>query len=216
MRVRTTQTTPADRVSVARAAVPGFTVPQLTGAITLLLIAALVVPALAAHVVHQRRLARAVADLTRVATALRELAPEEGAGPWWSGGVTTAGAPIATLAGPGEMPKSPTVPEWLAGPSGALIDVLSASGALDPAGSTVGALHRLRLVPEIGVDPWGNRYLVNIGAARRVDSPGAGPRPPQAIWVLSAGSNGIIETPYNQPAAGATVGGDDVAVRVWR
>ena len=206
MRVRTTQTTPADRVSVARAAVRGFTVPQLTGAITLLLIAALVVPALAAHVVHQRRLARAVADLTRVAAALRELAPEEGTGPWWSGSVTTAGPPVATLAGPGEMPKSPTFPEWLEGPS----------GALDPAGSTTGASNRLRLVPEIGVDPWGNRYLVNIGAARRIDSPGTGPRPPQAIWVLSAGSNGIIETPYNQPAARATVGGDDVAVRVWR
>jgi hypothetical protein len=215
MRVRTAQTTPADHVSIARAAVRGFTVPQLTGAITLLLIAALLVPALAAHVVHRRRLARAVADLTRIGTALRELAPEEGTGPWWSSGVTTAGSPIATLAGPGEMPKSPRFPEWLAGPSDELIDLFSTSGALDPAGSTVGASHRLRLVPEVGFDPWGNRYLVNIGAARRIDSPRSGPRPPRAIWALSAGSNGIIETPYSQPAARATVGGDDVAVRVW-
>ena len=43
-------------------------------------------------------------------------------------------------------------------------------------------------------DPWGNGYL--IGPA----------------WVLSAGANGILETPF-PPSAGVAAGGDDVLSR---
>ena len=43
-------------------------------------------------------------------------------------------------------------------------------------------------------DPWGNRYM--IGPA----------------WVMSAGPNGILETPFPQPVA-AEVAGDDVGKR---
>ena len=43
----------------------------------------------------------------------------------------------------------------------------------------------------LGPDPWGNGYL--IGPA----------------WVLSAGANGILETPF-PPSAGAAAAGDDV------
>jgi len=35
-----------------------------------------------------------------------------------------------------------------------------------------------------------------------------------AVWVLSAGPNGIIETPFDQPASTASPGGDDIAARV--
>jgi type II secretory pathway pseudopilin PulG len=57
------------------------------------------------------------------------------------------------------------------------------------------------------VDPWGNKYLVNI---RQAD-PTLGNK---AVFVLSAGPNGIIETAFDQDAAGFTVGGDDIAARV--
>ena len=57
------------------------------------------------------------------------------------------------------------------------------------------------------VDPWGNKYLVNI---RQAD-PLLGPR---AVFVLSAGKNGRIETAFDQPADGFTVGGDDIVARV--
>jgi prepilin-type N-terminal cleavage/methylation domain-containing protein len=58
-------------------------------------------------------------------------------------------------------------------------------------------------------DPWGNRYAVNIGNAT-----GAFP----AVWVLSAGPDGIIQTPFNPaaPAVGTTltVSGDDIVYRI--
>jgi type II secretory pathway pseudopilin PulG len=52
-------------------------------------------------------------------------------------------------------------------------------------------------------DPWGNCYLVNIAAATWSDS---------IVWVLSAGPNGIVDTPFfsRQEAPG----GDDVRARI--
>lgn len=51
---------------------------------------------------------------------------------------------------------------------------------------------------ETSPDPWRNAYLVNAGASG-------------ATWVISAGPNGILETPFQ----GATVAqGDDIAARI--
>ncbi len=58
--------------------------------------------------------------------------------------------------------------------------------------------------PTVTADPWGNAYMVNVGAHF---SRGA-------VWALSAGPDGIIETLFLQPARSATVAGDDRAVRV--
>ena len=52
-------------------------------------------------------------------------------------------------------------------------------------------------------DPWGNCYAVNLAAANR---PGA------AVWALSAGPDGIIDTPFL--GAVETPAGDDVGIRV--
>jgi prepilin-type N-terminal cleavage/methylation domain-containing protein len=61
--------------------------------------------------------------------------------------------------------------------------------------------------PTLPPDPWGNRYAVNIG-----NTAGA-----NAVWVLSAGPDGIIQTPFNQaiPANGVlTTTGDDIGFRM--
>lgn len=64
-------------------------------------------------------------------------------------------------------------------------------------------------------DPWGNRYMVNIGLYD--PSPGALDEQgnmKKAIFVISAGPNGQIDTPYEQPANAASVYGDDIAHRM--
>jgi len=35
-----------------------------------------------------------------------------------------------------------------------------------------------------------------------------------AVWVISAGANGQIETTYAQPITTAVAGGDDIGVRI--
>ena len=57
--------------------------------------------------------------------------------------------------------------------------------------------------------------MVNIGLIDT--SPGAATlsgRGKLAVWVLSAGPNGTIETPFTLPILSATAGGDDIAIRI--
>ena len=60
-----------------------------------------------------------------------------------------------------------------------------------------------------GPDPWGNQYLVNRGVTQTGQT-----AEPFAVWVLSAGPNGLIETPYAAPAVSAALGGDDIGARI--
>jgi prepilin-type N-terminal cleavage/methylation domain-containing protein len=66
--------------------------------------------------------------------------------------------------------------------------------------------------PSFPADPWGNRYAVNIGNATSVAASS------NAVWVLSAGADGIIQTVFNPalPAVGATLttSGDDIVYRL--
>jgi hypothetical protein len=69
---------------------------------------------------------------------------------------------------------------------------------------------------DIEADPWGHRYSVNVAL---IDlSPGAATASGQAkmaVWVISAGPNGIIETPFAASIlSSAQPGGDDIGTRI--
>ena len=55
----------------------------------------------------------------------------------------------------------------------------------------------------LAADPWGNCYLVNLAEAMAND---------KAVWVLSAGPDGIVDTPFSSQLARPV--GDDVGIRV--
>jgi hypothetical protein len=56
-------------------------------------------------------------------------------------------------------------------------------------------------------DPWGNAYLVNI-----VDMSAT---PSEAVWVISAGPNGAMDTDADQVlTAPPVIGGDDIGFRI--
>jgi type II secretory pathway pseudopilin PulG len=62
-------------------------------------------------------------------------------------------------------------------------------------------------------DPWGHRYLVNIGFLR--ENPSRQDRCAScAVFVLSAGPDGLLQTPFEQPIADASLVGDDLGVRI--
>lgn len=87
------------------------------------------------------------------------------------------------------------------------VSLLSGPGAMPPAQDArwiSGATYPLER-GDATPDPWGNAYVVNLGARG-----GGG----AAIWILSAGPNGIIDTPFLQPANSAVAHGDDCAVRI--
>ena len=64
---------------------------------------------------------------------------------------------------------------------------------------------------EVKSDPWGHKCLCNIGFITKKDNQGV---LTNAIYVISAGPNGVIETPADQPLKTATIAGDDIAYRI--
>jgi hypothetical protein len=68
---------------------------------------------------------------------------------------------------------------------------------------------------QIPGDPWGKRYLINSqfldGLASAADANG---NPRKAVFVVSAGADGIIDTPFEQPIVDARAYGDDIVVRI--
>ena len=96
------------------------------------------------------------------------------------------------LGGPGNTPKTPDTRQWVEGRVGSLGDYVS---------------------QQVRSDPRGNRYLVNAGALQTSEAEEASTGL-RALWVLSAGPNGLVETPFSAPAVSAVVGGDDIGARI--
>jgi hypothetical protein len=67
----------------------------------------------------------------------------------------------------------------------------------------------------IAGDPWGKRYMINTqfldGGSTAADDNG---QPRRAVFVISSGSNGIVETPFEQPITDAQSFGDDIVIRI--
>jgi hypothetical protein len=68
---------------------------------------------------------------------------------------------------------------------------------------------------EIKGDPWGKQYLINSqwldGGSSTADATG---RIRRAVFVVSAGADGVIDTPFEQSVVDARAHGDDIVVRI--
>ena len=71
------------------------------------------------------------------------------------------------------------------------------------------------LSAEVKGDPWGNQFRINTqfldGGTTAADSNG---NPRRAVYVVSAGSDGVIQTPFEQPINDARAYGDDIVIRI--
>jgi succinoglycan biosynthesis protein ExoA len=96
--------------------------------------------------------------------------------------------PDTVLVGPGANPEIPPDSDWQ--------HVIAISAAT------------VHLDLPLKADPWGNHYVIYPwpGESGGAESPRA------ARWVLSAGPNGIVETPFRQGVDHATLSGDDIGV----
>jgi type II secretory pathway pseudopilin PulG len=172
----------------------GLTLSRLLAAVGSVIVLALVVPAAIATRVNQARLQRVAEDEASIARSLEAFHRAHG---YWPATDPPAdpdgGAPIDALYGPGRIPLEQGGNDWH-------------QGRLSPLSGCIST--------GVGADPWGNHYLVNIRLGRLAGEGARGEAGSKRIWVLSAGPNGIIETPFEQDGGRAAVGGDDVATRV--
>ncbi len=174
---------PRQRRATVKGGQRGFSGVRLLQALAGILVLAVLAPPGVATLVNRSRIDRAQEAVLGLAEVLRA-----------TGLVDRARGQAADdlLGGPGNSPEAPGVRQWVDGRVGSLTDYVS--------------------LP-IRSDPWGNRYMVNIGVTRTREADGASTEPP-ALWVLSAGPNGLVETRYAAPAVSAVVGGDDVGARI--
>lgn len=211
---------PATKLSALwrRASTRGFTGLELTVVLVIILTLAVLLLPRTLSVIREERLARAQSDALAIANGIARFRQELGFLPQWAqadmGGPGRPEDRLRILIGPGDLPEETVRSPWTstgAQQVGRLEDqlVLNAPGYRLATEGTEGWTGALVTDP-ITEDPWGGAYVVNVGLLD--DGPGAWYQP--AVWVLSAGPNGIVETLFEQQAASAVLGGDDVGIRL--
>jgi len=159
------------------------------------LVTAAVIPA-ATSMLNAAKEARVQMELNAISAGLAEYARDVGYFPGVSPTTAQDGNHLV-LATDAPIPQGET-PQWTEAHRLSLRQYLCFQGA-DAEPSWSGPY----LNTSINDDPWGNAYVINISAARG-----------GAVFALSAGRNGQIDTPFEQLVSNAAVGGDDYAVRL--
>ncbi len=199
----------------------GFTLIELTVVLAVIVTLALILTPSIANFISDSRKARAQTDIQMIGAAVVQFYRDTGFFPQWATSVTggpglpQAGFQVLMSGGNAPLEEQPSL--WTTGVSGMLSDQLlvNAPGYAVRTATSQFGWNGPYLSSELRSDPWGNRYLVNIGL---IDTSAgvqtlAG-RPKAAVWVLSAGPNGTVETPFAQPVTTAFTGGDDLAFRI--
>ncbi len=166
----------------------------------------------------ESRRQQAQQDVQTITRALIRFYEDNGFFPLWDrapGGSPNELRRVDLLVGPGAAASAPADSEWVTGAAGSLGDELisNAPSYRVRGGPDEEGWAGPYLPADFGTDPWNHRYVVNIGLIPGDDSPDAD-QTKFAVWVLSAGPNGVIDTPYKQPLASAGLGGDDIGARV--
>ena len=200
----------------------GFTLIELTVVLAVIVTLALILAPSIANSINEARVARARNDCQTIASGIYQFYRDTGFFPVWKlsqdGGAGTPANRLQVLVSQGNVPAEDVPSLWTTGVAGSLSDqlVTNAPGyTLRSAVSQFG-WNGPYFSSQLMADPWGNRYAVN---AALVDlSPGAATISGQAkmaVWVLSAGPNGIVETPFAASILTAVrPGGDDIGTRI--
>ena len=199
----------------------GFTLIELTVVLAVIVTLALILTPSITNFISDSRVARTRNDTQTVASSIVQFYKDNGFFPQWSqataGGPGSSGDKVDLLISPGNTPSVSAANTWTTGTTGALIGQLMSNtpGYTLKNATTQFGWNGPYLSSTIGPDAWNNRYAVNVGlidpTAGTQTAAGAAK---SAVWVISAGPNGQIETAYSQPVTTALVSGDDIAVRV--
>jgi prepilin-type N-terminal cleavage/methylation domain-containing protein len=199
----------------------GFTLIELTVVLAVIVTLALILTPSVTGFISESRQARARTDCQMIAGAVVQFYRDTGFFPQWAlsqaGGPGTPPQRLMVLVTPGTAPLEDPPSLWTTGAAGLLSDqvMTNAPGYTMRTVTSQMGWNGPYLTSELRSDPWGNRYLVNIGLVET--SAGVMNQAGQmkaAVWVLSAGPNRMIETPFTQPVTLAVSGGDDIAFRI--
>ncbi len=199
----------------------GFTLIELTVVLAVIVTLALVLTPSITNFINDSRMARTRTDVTTLAASVTQFYKDNGFFPQWSaanaGGPGLAANKVDLLVTPGNVPAVAAPNTWTTGSTDGVEDQLITNAptySMRTATSTFG-WNGPYFSSAIGADAWNNRYAINVGLIdpSQGTRTGAGTAK-SAVWVISAGPNGQIDTPYAQALTAAEISGDDLAVRV--
>jgi len=185
------------------------------------ILTAVLVPTVMSHIT-QSRILRARQDVRTLAEAITRFYQDTGFVPQTTD--STDGGPgdneIDMLVTAGEIPALPSNPaevsQWATGTTDFFSNHLvnNVPGYALKAGQDDLGWNGPYLATLPQADPWGNRYMVNI--VYLDTSPGVveDGKVKSAVFVASAGPNGIVELTFDQPVTDVTVTGDDIVHRI--
>lgn len=207
----------------------GFTLLEITIVVAVMAILGLILAPAIVSFLNQSRLARAENDVRTIADAVVEFVKDNGFHPQWADG--QRGERIQLLVSPGALGEAqPGAESWLNTQPGS-IDLISnqlvnnrpsfgATGyPLKQALSGTG-WNGPYLASHLLEDPWGNRYVINVEhLSNSIDSMESdGVQEKRAVWVLSAGPDGIFDTAYptssSQLRSNAVASPADISARI--
>lgn len=198
----------------------GFTLIELTVVLAVIVTLALILTPSIGNFINDSRMARARTDCQTIAAAIVQFYRDTGFFPQWaaaaSGGPGSIQNRIQVLTTQGNPPLEDSPSAWSTSVPSSLADQLlvNAPGYAMRTASSQFGWNGPYLSSELQSDPWGNRYVINIGL---IDvSPGVQTTTglKSAVWVLSAGPNGVLETPFSRPVTSAVLVGDDIGIRI--
>lgn len=199
----------------------GFTLIEVLVVLSVVAALAAILTPVVVRYVDDARNQRATSDVKVVGSALGQFFRDLAKGPVFTDASLSSGD-LTVLYGPGNSPNVSSTPGWPS--SGGTFDETAASaGTLEdqlisnaPGYATTtpsgvrpgqGATWQGPYMGDVGGDPWGNRYLAAVeGFQQGVD---------EAVFVVSAGPDGLVGTSADQESAGElSVGDDDIVFRV--
>src|SRR6185369_17674015 len=152
--------------------------------------------------IDESKIARARADVKAIQTAIMMFKKDTGCFPNRTAGADGLTNTIQVLVSDGSLVSNIGTTNWN-GASSPLLSHLRTNDVGYPAATWKGPY-----LPDASPDPWGNAYMVGV---KNFDDTVAGaPNAVGAVWVISAGPNGTIETGINDD----TLSGDDIGIRI--
>jgi prepilin-type N-terminal cleavage/methylation domain-containing protein len=199
----------------------GFTLIELTVVLAVIVTLALVLTPSIINFINDSRVARARNDTQTISAAIIQFYRDSGFFPQWS--TANAGGPglpankVDLLVSTGNVPTVAVANTWTTGTTDLLDDQLisNAPAYTMKTATTAFGWNGPYLSSTIGSDAWNNRYSVNVGLIDTTQgTQTSGGATKSAVWTISAGANGTLDTPYTQAMTTANPSGDDIAFRI--